>query len=192
MKVRVGVSNRHVHLCEKDFKILFENEDFHSIKDLSQKGEFASNLMVDVKTNKGTLHNVRVIGPLREVSQIEISKTDAYVLGINPPVRMSGNLDNSSLVTLVNGENEVNEVSCILAHRHIHANEDDIKKYGLDINKKYSLKVVGVRGGILDNVLVKVKDNYTLEVHIDTDEANAFNLNNGDYVEIMEGDNLNG
>lgn len=192
MKVRVGVSNRHVHLCEKDFKILFKNDNFYSIKDLSQKGEFASNLMVDVKTNKGTLHNVRVIGPLREVSQIEISKTDSYTLGINPPVRMSGNLDNSSLVTLVNGENEVNDVSCILAHRHIHVNEKEIKKYGLDINKKYSIKVPGVRGGILDNVLIKVKDNYSLEIHIDTDEANAFSINNGDYVEVMEGDNLNG
>lgn len=191
MKVRVGVSNRHVHLSENDFKSLFGDSEFYSIRDLSQEGDFASNLVVDIKTDKGTLHNVRVIGPLRDVTQVEISKTDSYLLGINPPVRMSGELDNCEEVSLVNGNNVIKVNTTILAHRHIHMNENDIIKYNFDINKSYSLRVNGVRGGILSNVRIKVKDSYSLEVHIDTDEANALGIKNGDYVEVI-GDDLNG
>lgn len=190
MKVRVGVSNRHVHLSENDFKSLFGNSEFYSIKDLSQKGEFASNLVVDIKTDKGTLHNVRVIGPLRDVTQVEVSKTDSYLLGINPPVRMSGELDNCEEVSLINGNNVIKVKTTILAHRHIHMNENDIIKYNFDINKSYSLRVNGERGGILSNVRIKVKDSYSLEVHIDTDEANALGIKNGDFVEVI-GDDLN-
>ncbi len=192
MKIRVGVSNRHVHLCEKDFKSLFGNSEFYGIRFLSQEGDFASNLLVDVKTAKGTLHNVRVIGPLRDVTQVEISKTDSYLLGINPPVRMSRELENCEEVTLVNGNNIIKVNTTILAHRHIHANENDIKKHNLDVNKSYSLRVNGERGGILSNVRIKVKDSYSLEVHIDTDEANALGIRNGDYVEVFEGEDLNG
>ncbi len=187
MKVNVGVSNRHIHLSRKDYDYLFGSQELLSIRDLSQSGEFASNLTLSIKTEKGTINNVRVVGPLREKTQIEISKTDARYLGINPPVRMSGELSNSERVILVNGNRKLETDGCILAHRHIHINKEECEKYGLKDREVVSVKVSGERGGILDNVMVKCKDSYNFEFHVDTDEANAFLLSNNDTVEIIKG-----
>lgn len=187
MKIKVGVSNRHVHLSKEDFKKLFGNADFYSIRDLSQGGEFASNLVVNIKTEKGQIDNVRIVGPLRDHTQVEISKTDAHKLGINPPVRMSGDFAGALDIMLSSDSEEVLvKEACILAHRHIHCKTSQLEKYGLYEGKIVKVKVDGPRGGILDNVIVKVKENFNLELHLDTDEANAFGLNNGDIVEIME------
>ena len=100
MKIKIGVSNRHIHLCKKDFDELLGSTELSVLKNLSQQGEFASTLTVSIKTNKGVLSDVWIIGPLRDKTQVEISRTDAYKLGINPPVRMSGDLDNSESVVL--------------------------------------------------------------------------------------------
>ena len=187
MKIRIGVSNRHVHLSPDDFEKLFGNIDFYSIRDLSQGGEFASNLTVTIRTEKGNIENVRVVGPLRNHAQVEISKTDAYKLGINPPVKMSGDFNGALDIMLSsnNGEVLVKE-ACILANRHIHCKTSELSKYDLYDGKVVRVKVYGTRGGILDNVIVKAKESFNLEMHIDTDEANAFGLNNGDLVEILE------
>ncbi|MBE6151954.1 MAG: phosphate propanoyltransferase [Firmicutes bacterium] len=180
MKVKIGVSNRHVHLSESDFKKLFNSDKtLEVVKELTQPGEFASNLKVTLKTGKSVIENVRVLGPLRSYTQVEISKTDAYKLGLNPPVRESGDVLNSEDITII-GDNEVTIPSCcILASRHIHATNEDIKKYNLDPTKKYSVRVLGEKGGIFDNVSVKVSDKYYFEMHIDTDDANAHLLENG-------------
>lgn len=180
MKIKIGVSNRHVHLSESDFKKIFnDDKKLEVVKELTQPGEFASNLKVTLKTPKAIIENVRVLGPLRSYTQVEISKTDAYKLGLNPPVRESGDILDSEDITII-GDNEV-EVSscCIIATRHIHATNEDIKKYNLEPNKKYSVRVLGEKGGVLDNVSVKVSDNYFFELHIDTDDANAHLLENG-------------
>lgn len=180
MKVKIGVSNRHVHLCESDFRKIFNGDKkMEAVKYLTQPGEFASNLKVTLKTEKSIIENVRVLGPLRSYTQVEISKTDAYKLGLNPPVRESGEILNSEDITII-GDNEIKVSSCcIIASRHIHATNDDLKKYNLDPNKKYSVRVSGEKGGILDNVSVKVSDNYSFEMHIDTDDANGHLLENG-------------
>lgn len=179
MKINIGVSNHHVHLSEEDFGKIFSNKSLEKIRDLTQPGEFASNLKVTLKTSKGVIDNVRVLGPLRSYTQVEISKTDAYKLGLNPPVRESGDIVNSEDITVV-GDNEVLVASCcIIATRHIHATTDDVAKYNLDPNKKYSVRVFGEKGGVLDNVSIKVSDNYVFEMHIDTDDANAHLLENG-------------
>ena len=179
MKIGIGVSNRHVHLSEDDFKKIFNNQELEVVKYLSQPGEFSSNLTVTLKTDKNIIEKVRVVGPLRNYTQVEISKTDAYKLGLNPPIRESGDVLGSEDITII-GDNEVLVPSCcIIATRHIHATNDDIKKYNLDPNKKYSIKVTGEKGGVLDNVSVKVSDNYFFEFHIDTDDANAHLLKNG-------------
>lgn len=180
MKVSIGVSNRHVHLSETDFKKIFNDDrKLEIVKKLNQPGEFASNLKVSLKTDKSIIENVRVLGPLRNYTQVEISKTDAYKLGLNPPVRESGDLLNSETITII-GDNEIEIPSCcIIATRHIHATHEDIKKYNLNPHKKYSVKVLGEKGGTLDNVSVKVSDNYFFELHIDTDDANAHMLQNG-------------
>ena len=186
MKVRLGVSNHHVHLCEDDFNRVFNNRKLEKDRELTQIGEFASNLRVTLKTEKGVIQNVRVVGPFRDYTQVEISKTDAYNLGLNPPVRDSGNLIGSEDITII-GDNEIFiPECCIIANRHIHANKEDLIKYNLNPNKKYSVQISGEKGGILDNVSIKVSDNFVFEMHIDTDDANAHLLNSGSEGIILE------
>lgn len=189
MKVKVGVSNRHVHLSKEDFEYLFGGDSLPVLKELSQDGEFASSLVVDIKTDKNVIKNVRLIGPFREKTQVEISITDAYFLGLKPPVRMSNNLDEAIDVTLINGDKELLcKNSCIIANRHIHINTKNQDKYNLYDGEEVSVIVDGTRAGRLDKVFVKAKDNYNLELHLDMDEANAMNLKNGDEVEIVKGE----
>lgn len=186
-KVNVGVSNRHVHLCKEDLEILFgEGFQLEPDRDLTQKGEFAAKQKVTIKTDFSEISNVRVLGPIRDYTQVEISRTDAYKLKLNPPVRDSGDLDKSEKISIVGPLGEIEKKSnCILATRHIHASLEDIKKYGLDPSKTYQVKVAGEKGGIFDNVRIKVKDTYTFELHIDTDDANAFLIKSGDVLEIV-------
>lgn len=186
MKVNIGVSNRHVHLSEEVFNKLFNDKKMEKVRDLTQIGEFASNLIVSLKTNKGIIENVRVLGPIRNYTQVEISKTDAYKLGLNPPVRESGEIEDSENITII-GDNEVYvEECCIIASRHIHATPDDVEKYNLDPNKKYSVRVLGEKGGVMDNVSIKVSDKYVFEMHIDTDDANAHLLVSGSEGIILD------
>ena len=191
MKVKIGVSNRHVHLSKKDFDVLFPDTLMNKVKDLSQKGEYVSDLFVSIKTNKGVLNKVRVVGPLRDKTQVEISRTDAYFLGINPPVRMSGDLENSEDVILINNNRELLvENSCILAHRHIHMSTNDAIELGYKSGDIVKVKIMGERGGIYDNVEIKIKDSYTLELHLDTDEANAMGVKNEDEAEFYGSEEL--
>lgn len=188
MKINVGVSNRHVHLKQEDFDILFgRDQKLEKFKDLSQPGEYASTLKLIIKTEKDIIDDVRVIGPIRNYTQVEISKTDAFKLGINPPIRNSGDIVGSAGVTLVGpkGTIELKE-GCIIANRHIHITDEEIKKYGLVGKTKVRVKVDGPKGGILDNVMLKKSNNYIFELHIDTDDANAHLIKQGDIVEIIE------
>ena len=175
MNINIGVSNRHVHLTEQDFKILFGADvDLEKHRDLSQPGEFASTSFVSLKTEKGIIDKVRVLGPFRSYTQVEISKTDAYKLGLNPPVRESGEIAGSEKITLIGPSSEIEkQEGCIIASRHIHASLEDVEKYELDPNKKYCVRVGGEKGGILYNVSIKANPNYVWEMHIDTDDANA-------------------
>ncbi len=187
MKIKVGVSNRHVHLCRKDIDILFgTGYELKESNKLSQATDFASTDKVTIKTNKSNIEGVRVLGPLRNYTQVEITRTDAYKLGVNPPVRESGDLEGSTPITIFGPVGEVNlNEGCILASRHIHINDEELIKYQLDANKKYRVKVGGVKGGILDNVSLKARNDYNLELHLDTDDANGFLINQGDEVEVI-------
>ncbi len=187
--VKVGVSNRHVHLKESDFKVLFGDTTLEKSKDLTQPGEFASTSKVTIKTQKGIIENVRVLGPLRSYTQVEVSKTDAFKLGINPPVRESGDIIGSESVTLVgpNGSIDLNE-GCIIATRHIHLTNEDVKKYGLENRKYVDVLLNGEKGGILKNVSLKISDNYSFEMHLDTDDANGHLVSQGDIANILVGE----
>ena len=192
MNINIGVSNRHVHLNEYDFKALFgENAVLEELRPLTQPGEFASTSLVTIKTEKGMIEKVRVLGPLRSYTQVEISKTDAYKLGLNPPVRESGDIENSEGVTLVGTLSEITKKEgCIIASRHIHATPSDVEKYGLDVNKKYCVRLFGEKGGIINNVSIKANPNYVWEMHIDTDDANAHLVGKGNSLaEIIGEDN---
>ena len=188
MDVVLGVSNRHVHLCERDLKILFgENYELEVVKELVQPGEFASNSFVTIKTEKSTIEKVRVLGPIRSYTQVEISLTDAYKLGVKPPVRDSGDLAGSSAVTLIgpNGSIDLKE-GCIIATRHIHITPEQMVEFGFEGVKSVNVELPGEKGGVLYNVQFKVSPNYAFEMHIDTDDANAHMVKTGDIARIIK------
>lgn len=187
MQVILGVSNRHVHLKEEDYKILFGDEPLNKVKDLRQPGQFASDKLVTIKNGDREINHVRVLGPIRNYTQVEISKTDAYTLKLNPPIRTSGDLEGSSPITIIGPKGEIDlKEGCILANRHIHISPKEVKKYNLEGVKKVKVKIDGEKGGILNNVYLKILDPSVLEMHIDTDEGNAFNVKTGDILEIVE------
>ena len=179
MKISVGISNRHVHLSFDDYKALFNDTNFTKRNDLTQGMEFASTLTVTIKGPKGEISNVRVLGPLRSYTQVEVSQTDAYKLGITPPVASSGNLEDASNITIINGSNMIERKCCIIQNRHIHLNKEEQLKYKL-FKDVYEIRVGGVKGVILENVHLKVNDNFKFELHLDTDDANCCLLKNGE------------
>lgn len=181
MKVKVGVSNRHVHLKQSDLDILF-GKDLTIKNKINQPGQFACNEVVTIKTDKSEINNVRVLGPIRNYTQIEISKTDAYKLGLNPPVRTSGNLENSEVVTIIGPNGSIKTNGCIIADRHLHITYKDKEKYNMP--DKILVKISGIKPGIIE-VNVKASEEAYFEIHLDTDDANAFLLKNNDEVEIM-------
>lgn len=186
VKVNIGVSARHIHLSKEDLNILFGDDYKLTIKaPLSQKGQYACNEQVTLKGPKGIIERVRVLGPERDKTQVEISRTDSFKLGIKPPVRNSGDLDGAAEITIVGPKGEITRNSAIIASRHIHATKEDAIKYGFDGKGFVSIKIDGEKKGILENVYVRLNDNFSLEVHLDTDDANAFLINNGDEAELI-------
>lgn len=184
----VAMSNRHLHLSEEDINVLFgKGYQLTTFKDLSQPGQYATNEKVDVVGPKGTLKGVRVLGPARKQTQIEISLTDSFVLGIKPPVRDSGDLAGSPGVKIVgpNGEVELSE-GVIIASRHIHMHTDDAAKFNVIDKEKVSIRTSGDRAVVFENVLVRVHPTYALEMHVDMDEGNGAGIKNGDMVELVK------
>ena len=187
-KVTVGLSNKHVHLSKEHIDILFgEGHVLTQIKDLSQPGQFACDEKVDLVGPKRTIKGVRILGPARKETQVEISLSDGFTLGISDlPVRDSGKTEGTPGIKLIGpkGEVEINK-GVIAASRHIHMHTSDAKKYGLKDKDTVSVKVGGPRGLIFDNVLVRVNDEYSLDMHLDVEEGNAAGLKNGDEVEVI-------
>lgn len=184
MKVLLGVSNKHIHLNKEDYDKLFGNIKMEKYKDLKQPGMYASNLFVDIKTEKNKLEKLRIVGPIRDYTQVELSKTDCYKLGINPPVRNSGDLEGASIVTIIGPNGEVTKPCAIIAARHIHVTKEMREKYNLntDIVK---VKILGKKPTILENVYIKESKEAFLELHLDTDDANATLSKTGDMIEIL-------
>lgn len=179
----VAVSNRHLHLTKETYEMLFD-EPISMKKPLNQIGEFAANQTVTLKTSKTEMPNVRIIGPFRKYNQVEISRTDAYTLGINPPVRQSGDVEESETITVIGPKGEVTiESACIQAERHIHMNSSKAQELGLKHEDIVKIKVNNDKSGMME-AFVKVSDNGFYEIHIDTDDANSFLLKTGDEVEI--------
>ncbi len=188
MEVTIGISNRHVHLTKEHLEILFgKGYELQELRKINQPGQFASKEKVTIETEKSKIENVRVLGPIRPYTQVEISKSDAIKLGIEPPVRDSGDLKGSASITIIGpcGKVELTE-GCIIATRHIHMTKEQYQKFGLEGISKVSVKIKGEKGGILNNVHLKVADHSYYEMHLDTDDANAFLLKNGQKIEIGE------
>lgn len=185
--VPVGVSNRHMHLSEEDLNTLFgAGYELQPAKDLKQPGQYAAEEKVDVVGPKGTLKGVRVLGPLRSATQVELSFTDARMLGVELPVKESGKLDDTPGIKLVGPAGTVRiEQGAIAALRHVHLSPEQAAEAGVRDKQMVRLRVPGERGLTFDNVLVRSGEGHEKEVHLDTDEANAAGLKNGMEVEIL-------
>ena len=188
-QVPIAVSARHVHLTEQHIEALFGKgasltKDF----DLSQPGQFAAKERVAIKGPKGMLENVRVLGPARVASQVEISKTDSFILGVIPPIRQSGNLSDSEKITIIGPVGEVNlEEGCIIAQAHIHMHPNDAVSFQVKDGDLVDIVVETNRPITFHKVIVRVSESFRLDMHIDTDEGNASNLVRG-YGLFVKGD----
>lgn len=181
--VNARISNRHIHLTKETYELLFDNP-ITKRNDLNQIGEFASNETVTIKNGDKVINNVRVLGPFRDYNQVEISKRDARTLNLNPPVRKSGDLADSLNITIETVKNSIEVKGLIIADRHVHINTLDKDKYGVYDDQKVQIKVDGEKGGIMD-ANVKISDNGYFELHIDTDDANAFLIEDNDKVTMI-------
>lgn len=182
---KIAISNRHVHLTKEIYEKLFD-EPLSMKKPISQIGEFASNQTLIIKGPKGIIERVRVMGPHRDYNQVEVSKSDAYILGIEPPVRESGDLEDSETITLITPKNEITlENVCILAERHVHMNDKMAEELNLKNDDLVKLIINNDKGGEME-AFIKIKSNGFFEIHIDRDDANAFLLKTGDEVEIKK------
>lgn len=186
-KITVGISNRHVHLSQRDLETMFgKGAVLTKFKDLSQPGQYACKEKVTLVGPKGVIEHVRILGPARKQTQVELSVSDCFKLGVRAPIRDSGDLAGSAPITLVGpvGSVTLNEGS-IIAARHIHMHPDDAASFGVKDGDRVNVKCTGPRGVGFFEVLVRVNESYRLEMHVDLDEANAASLRNGNFVEII-------
>lgn len=186
--VPVGVSARHVHLTQEHVEVLFgKGYQLTKKKDL-MGGQFASNERVTIVGLKlRAIENVRILGPCRKQSQVEISATDARTLGVPAPVRESGHLEGSAPIALIGPKGALYlKEGCIVAMRHIHMSPKDAMAAGLKNGDVVSVKADNDRGTTFNHVVIRVNPSFTLEMHIDTDEANAAGIKQGDTVRIVK------
>ncbi len=186
--VPVGVSNRHIHLSQEHVEALFGPGHQLTKKKELMGGQFACEeccTIVGLKLR--AIENVRVLGPARKSTQVEISMTDARKLGINVPIRESGDIKGSAPIAIVGPKGAVYcEEGCIIAARHIHMSPADALSAGVHDGDYVSVKVDNERGTTFNNVKIRVDESFTLEMHIDTDEANASEIKQGDKVAIIK------
>lgn len=187
MKITVGISNRHAHLTREQIEILFgKNYELTFFRKIKQPDEFVSNEKIDVKGPKGVLKDVRILGPARETAQIEMTLTNAREIGVEAEIRLSSDVEGTSGVTLIGPEGEVRlEKGVIAAVRHLHMTPEEAEKLGLHAGQRVSVETEGERGIIFKNVVVRIDELFSLELHLDTDEANAAGLKNGDEVKLI-------
>lgn len=177
MKVKIEVSARHVHLSKEDMEVLFGKDYELTVnKNLSQPGQYACKERVNIIGNKGKIENVAVLGPCRKNTQVEISLTDSIKLGIKAIIRESGDLSDTPGCIIQGPKGEVKlKQGVIVAKRHIHMTPDDAKILDLTDGMICKVKIEeGCRKLILDDVVIRINDNFSLAMHVDTDEANAF------------------
>ena len=188
--VPVGVSARHVHLTQEHVEALFGEGYRLTKKKHLMGGHFASNEQVTIVGLKlRAIENVRILGPVRSKSQVEVSATDAIKLGVKAPIRESGNVAGSAPIALVGPKGALYlQEGCIIARRHIHMPPKDAAAAGLYDGDVASVRVDKERGVVFHQVQIRVDDSFTLEMHIDTDEANAAKIATGDTVRIIKGE----
>jgi len=186
--IPIGVSVRHVHLSRADCDVLFgPGHELSRKRDVTQPGQYVTRETVDIVGAKDELRDVAIINPLRKETQVELAKTDAFRLGVSPPLRESGKLDGTPGITLRGPKGEVTiPRGVILAHRHVHMSPDEARTYGVADRDVIKVRVEGEREMTMSDVIVRVHPDFRLDLHVDTDEANAAGLGN-DSVVAFEG-----
>jgi citrate synthase len=180
--IPVALSARHIHLKKSDFHKLFgQKSELHPINSLSQPKEYACEEVVDIVGPKRAIYGVRILGPFRDETQIEISRSDGHVLGINPPTRQSGDLEGTPGIHVIGPKGAITlDQGVIFAARHIHMSPKDTQMLNVSNKQMVAVKFLGKRSGILDEFMIRVHPDYKLELHLDLDEGNALALNTGD------------
>jgi putative phosphotransacetylase len=178
--ILIETSARHIHLTQSDLEILCGlGFQMNSVRPLSQPGQYVANVRLTLVGPKKSIDNVVVLGPVRPASQVEVSATEARLLGLTPPIRESGDIQGSSPITIVGPKGQITlNQGCIIAKRHIHMTPDDASSFGVKDKQIVSVKVSNSsRSLIYGDVVVRVRKDFALAMHIDTDEANAAGLN---------------
>jgi putative phosphotransacetylase len=185
--VPIGVSARHIHLAPEHIELLFgKGYNLKELKPLSQPEQFAAEETVAVHGPKGEFDKVRILGPARGRTQLEISRTDAFALGIDAPLRLSGQIEGSSGIRIVGPAGEITiQEGVIVAARHIHFHPTDAEQWGISDQQAMMVRVGGERGVVFEQVIARIHENFKLDMHIDTDEANASGARTGDLAEIL-------
>lgn len=187
--VPVGISNRHIHLTREHVEVLFgKGYELTKLKDLSQPGQYAcKEQLTIIGPSMRSIEGVRVLGPERKKSQVEISRTDSFVLKVKPPVRESGDLEGSAPITIVGPKGIVTlKEGCIIANRHIHMSEEEGKAFGVTDGEYCDVELYGERRSLFYDVQIRVHKDFRLEMHIDTDDANAAGVGNGAKVKLLK------
>ncbi|MCI9596781.1 MAG: phosphate propanoyltransferase [Firmicutes bacterium] len=186
--IPVGVSNRHLHLSQADLDRLFgAGYQLTPIKDLSQPGQFACKETVTICGPKGAIEKVRVLGPVRSKTQVEILTGDGFKLGVSAPARLSGDLAGSPGIAIIGPKGSVQtQEGLIVAQRHIHMTPQDAAFYGVHDGQIVDIEIEGLRGGTYTNVAIRANDASALECHVDTEEANAMSINSSTKIKIKK------
>ncbi|MFZ5966406.1 MAG: PduL/EutD family phosphate acyltransferase [Bacillota bacterium] len=186
-EIMIGVSARHIHFNQETFEFLFgKSAKLHKLKDLRQPGAFSCVETVSISSSNFCFDNVRIVGPFKPHNQIEISSSDAYLLGVQAPINKTGDFTKASTLKVTTGiKSIVLENSVIIPQRHIHVSFEEANQMGWKENQKVSVRIDGIKGGILDNVFIRTGENYNLELHIDLDDSNAFKIYTGDFVKLV-------
>lgn len=191
-KIPIGVSARHCHLKESDLQILFgKGVELTQKSALLQPGQYAANETVTIVGPKGSIERVRILGPLRGATQVEISQTDAIKLGLKVPIRESGNISSSAPITIVGPKGSIFlQEGLIIAQAHIHMSPSDAKSFLVEDGDYVKIEIESdLRPLLFEKVRIRVSGNYVLEMHIDTDEANAGSIITGQYGRLRKAGN---
>ena len=187
--IPVGISNRHIHLSREHVDILFgKGYQLTELKPLSQPGQYACREQLTlIGPSMRAIEGVRVLGPERKKSQVEISRTDSFTLKVKPPVRESGDIAGSAPITIVGPRGIVTlSEGCIIANRHIHMSEDEARAFGVSDGEYADVELCGERKSLFYDVQIRVHKDFRLEMHIDTDDANAAGVGNGFKAKLIK------
>jgi propanediol utilization protein len=183
-----GISNRHVHLSADDLRLLFGADyALTNTKDLSQPGQFACKETVTICGSKGAIEKVRILGPTRGQTQIEVLAADCFKLGVPPCLRLSSELSGSPGLTIIGPKGSVlKQEGAIIAKRHIHMTPKDALEYGVYDGQCVSIEVLGERGGVYREVMIRVTESSALDLHLDTEEANAMGIHSLSIIKLVK------